>query len=83
MATCPRCQRRNEMEVRGVLAVKPVGSFSLAGNGIKFSAQSLAQMACNACGWSISGYIADATFVEYPPGQTPETKQAPPGGEGH
>lgn len=47
-ACCPRCG--GKVELCRYLEAKPIGSFSLAGAQMKFSARELWKFRCNACG---------------------------------
>ena len=67
MATCPSCGTKSRedptaMTVEEVLVAKPVGTFSLAGVGMKFSAAARLKLACR-CGWSVLGHIEGDHFV--------------------
>lgn len=79
MAMCPRCNQKGRIEIDNTggtltFASRP-GTFSLAGVTPKVSAFRVAQMRMTcACGWSITGYIQNAYMIEYPSGQTPETR---------
>jgi len=47
---CPVCHERGQVSVRKVLRAKPVGSFSLAGAQMKFSAYDDLEYSCAGCG---------------------------------
>jgi predicted RNA-binding Zn-ribbon protein involved in translation (DUF1610 family) len=47
---CPVCGVRNVVEVRRVLRAKPLGTFSLAGTQMKFSARDGWEYRCTNCG---------------------------------
>lgn len=49
---CPDCAVTGALEVREVLRAKPVGTFSLAGNQMKFSARWGWEYRCGSCGAS-------------------------------
>lgn len=49
---CPACHERYVVQVREVLAAKPLGTFSLAGSQMKFSAVRTWVYRCTACGTS-------------------------------
>lgn len=51
-SACPSCGLRGQVTVRKILRAKPVGSFSLAGVQMKFSAYEDLEAACGACGAS-------------------------------
>lgn len=46
---CPHCAKRTVM-VREIIVAKPIGSFSLAGVQMKFSARKSWTYHCNSCG---------------------------------
>jgi hypothetical protein len=74
MATCPNCGLRSRdepdvMVVEEVLTAKPVGSFSLAGAQMKFSATKSLRLRCR-CGWSILGRIEGDSFIADPETET-------------
>lgn len=47
--TCPRCQNEG-FSVEWVLRARPLGSFSLSGSQVKFSAVELPVLTCLGCG---------------------------------
>jgi hypothetical protein len=47
---CPRCAAAGTLDIVFRLVAKPVGSFSLAGVMMKFSAQQLPVLTCSGCG---------------------------------
>lgn len=47
---CPVCKTRDVVDVWQVLEAKPIGSFSLAGAQMKFSARSSWRYECTNCG---------------------------------
>lgn len=49
---CPMCGRREVVEVWQTLRAKPLGSHSLSGSQVKFSARSIWRYECYACGAS-------------------------------
>ena len=49
-SACPACGQRGNVTIRRVLQAKPVGSFSLAGAQMKFSAIDALEARCGACG---------------------------------
>lgn len=52
---CPGCGTRFALLVRSGLAVKPPGTFSLAGAQTKFAARSTHLLRCVACSWTGEG----------------------------
>ena len=60
MATCPRCyvsshQDPDSFTEEPALVARPIGSFSLAGAQMKFSAVEALRMSHTTCGWSVLG----------------------------
>ncbi len=55
---CPQCQ--GKLTCSWGLSARPVGSFSLAGAQLKFSATETAAVDCGACGWRVQGRIVGA-----------------------
>lgn len=47
---CPKCKVRYVVEVRPVLAAKPLGTFSLSGAQMKVSARDTWEYRCTNCG---------------------------------
>ena len=49
-SACPACGVRGSVELTVILQAKPVGTFSLAGQQMKFSAARATRYDCTACG---------------------------------
>lgn len=49
-SACPSCGVRGSVELTIILQAKPVGTFSLAGQQMKFSAARTARYDCTECG---------------------------------
>lgn len=61
MATCPRCGTSSRVDPESfalapALFAKSIGSFSLAGAQMKFSAVEALRMSHATCGWSVLGH---------------------------
>lgn len=63
--TCPSCGAVGSLSLDMQLVAKPVGSFSLAGNAVKVSAQMLPVLYCieEGCGWTKTGRVEDGYAV--------------------
>jgi len=46
---CPECENVGTLYIGTVLQAKPIGSFSLAGQQMKFSANEIPAIRCTAC----------------------------------
>lgn len=46
--TCPKCE--TALDMKFIVEVKPIGSFSLAGATMKFSASEIPVLFCPSCG---------------------------------
>lgn len=61
---CPKCGTENTVEVRRGLQARPIGSFSLAGNQMKFSAREVAIATCTACDLHLVGHLEGTSDPE-------------------
>ncbi len=57
---CPSCGAA--LTLSWTLRAREVGSFSLAGAQLKFSATQAAIVVCEACGWRVAGQLTGATM---------------------
>lgn len=80
MATCPRCKKSSRDDSNLMTLTKTSymfpgddEKFSLAGEQIKIIARPVYKLTC-VCGWSITCIYSGNDVIEYPPGQTPETR---------
>lgn len=70
MATCPECGTSSRtdptvMRLEPVLQASPVGTYSLAGVQMKFSARAAHRLTCR-CGWTVTGQIEDGHLIPLP-----------------
>lgn len=69
MATCPACGANSRTDpsftVTDALVAKPLGTWSLAGVGMKTVATSTLRLS-HSCGWSIDGGVRDGDFYGDP-----------------
>lgn len=73
---CPACgEGPGTLTIRRVLVSRPLGSFSLAGAGLKTSAREGAALECSACDMQAVGYLdPDGRHLNLPDGPpTPGT----------
>lgn len=68
MATCPKCgvSTRDEpgaMVVEEVFEAKELGTFSLSGQSLKFSAVTRTQLRCRRCGFKVLGVVDQGEFT--------------------
>jgi hypothetical protein len=90
---CPNCATVGQLTLRPVLAVQPVGGYTLAGARDKLAATDAATLTCAACGWSITGRpvniqtAQDGTITaghlvtdQHPPAAAPDTAHPSGGG---
>lgn len=54
---CPQCGERS-LELSWRLVAKPLGTFSLSGSQLKFSANEIPFIHCNGCGLTAEGNVA-------------------------
>jgi hypothetical protein len=54
---CPQCHVRFALLVRTGMKAKPLGSFSLAGAGMKFPVTSVSVLRCVLCSWTGEGEL--------------------------
>jgi hypothetical protein len=60
---CPQCAQQR-LEMVWTLVAHPIGTFSLAGAQMKFSASVVAVVRCHNCGFRAQGRLEDATMAE-------------------
>lgn len=79
MATCPSCGAKSREDpeafvVEEVIVPRPLGTFSLSGNTLKFSANKRLRLHCQKCDWSILGHLDGDYFVaDSAPEEPPST----------
>jgi hypothetical protein len=61
-SNCPRCEA-TPLRIRWELAVKPIGSFSLAGQQMKWSAANRAVVWCTNCSFEVHGTVTGVEVV--------------------
>lgn len=61
---CPECKMRNVVDVREAFILADVGTFSLAGSGLNFSARKAWLYKCSSCGAQGTGEPKDGTEQE-------------------
>ncbi len=54
---CPGCGAQNTVQVSRGLRARPIGSFSLAGNQMKFSVNEVAVATCTQCDLHLVGHL--------------------------
>lgn len=69
MATCPGCGKSTRtnpglMTIEPILDIRPPGTHSLAGVGIKVAARELWRLACR-CGWTATGHVNGGEFIAH------------------
>lgn len=86
MATCPNCGASSRTDptftvalVEGLIA-KPLGTFSVAGAGLKTVAVQRMRLSHGACGWSIDGWLEGGSFVGVEATERMPEKNLPEGG---
>ncbi len=57
MPHCPKCGEQDTVEVKRGFKARPLGSFSLAGNQPKFSANEVAIATCTNCDLRVVGHL--------------------------
>lgn len=64
-SSCPQCGATDKsgFSVTAQLIAKSMGTYSLAGAQMKFSALAQAILACD-CGWFVNGHLEGATVDE-------------------
>lgn len=70
MTTCPRCGASSRtdptaLSLKPALQVSPVGTHSLAGVQMKFSARTAHRLTCR-CGWTVTGQIENGQLIVTP-----------------
>jgi hypothetical protein len=68
MATCPNCGAKSREDpgalvIQEIIVPKPLGTFSLSGSTLKFSANRRLQLRCQRCDWAILGHLDGDSFV--------------------
>lgn len=68
MATCPDCGAKSRDDpdafvVEEVIVPKPLGTFSVSGGTLKFSANKRLRLRCQRCEWSVLGHLDGEHFV--------------------
>lgn len=68
MATCPQCGNSSRvnpgsMVIEEVLVARPLGTFSLSGSTLKWSANQRLRLRCTQCGFKVCGGLQDGAFV--------------------
>ena len=65
-SACPKCCTPDSLQLTDQLIAQPIGSFSLAGAQLKFSAQSRPVLTCTACELRLVGtYDPDGRHVMF------------------
>lgn len=54
---CPKCTRVGKLRIEMKLVAKPLGTFSLAGSNLKFSANEIPVLYCDGCGLELEGNL--------------------------
>lgn len=57
MSRCPKCGGQDTVQVEQGLQARPIGSFSLAGAQMKFSAREVAIATCTTCDLHLVGHL--------------------------
>jgi predicted RNA-binding Zn-ribbon protein involved in translation (DUF1610 family) len=57
MSRCPKCGAQDTVEIKRGFKARPLGSFSLAGNQLKFSANEVAIATCTSCDLHVVGHL--------------------------
>jgi hypothetical protein len=52
------------VSIEPALSARQIGTFSLAGNQMKFSVNTVARATCSECPLDIIGHVENATFAE-------------------
>lgn len=60
---CPNCGAENTVTIRPGLSAKQIGTFSLAGAQMKFSANEVAIAECSSCDLKVFGRIEAGTLA--------------------
>jgi predicted RNA-binding Zn-ribbon protein involved in translation (DUF1610 family) len=81
-APCPNCQQPT-LHIEEKLKARPLGSFSLAGAQMKFSARAGVFLVCRSCGAEAEGVVEDgSTHATFDPADMvtidPDAKEATP-----
>lgn len=64
---CPQCQEVGDLNIIIELVAKPVGSWSLAGTQIKYSAQRLPILRCDHCTFKLVGKFDGDSHATFSP----------------